>query len=86
MGTGGTKLKGGEDVPHACYKILVRENAGVPRVLAFVMPQTVKGTERPDQFLTSVDEIERETGLDFRGDPPDDDEDRLEAERAVGMW
>ena len=36
-----------------------------PSILAFIMPQTVSGTETPQQYLTSAHEIEQETGLDF---------------------
>ncbi|MEI7881374.1 MAG: hypothetical protein WCI95_10925 [bacterium] len=57
--------KGGEDVPDACFKIIVREEGGQPSVLAFIMPQSVNGTESPQQYLTSIHEIELETGLAF---------------------
>ncbi len=54
-------------VPKAFYKIMIREdkNGGAPKVLAFVIPQTVFGNEDLSQFLTSVRDIERQTGLDF---------------------
>jgi hypothetical protein len=44
------------------------------------------GREKPDAFLTTVDEIESDTRLDFLRDLPDDEEKRLEAEKATGMW
>ena len=64
---GGTtsKLRSGVSVPSAFYKIVVEAHAGTPRVFSVIMPQTVKGTESPRQFLTSVGEIEKETGLEF---------------------
>ena len=80
------RLRGGEDVPDACYKIIVREEDGQPSILAFIMPQTVRGTEPPSQFLTSVHEIERETCLDFFNRLPPAIEKRLEAKAASGMW
>jgi hypothetical protein len=43
--------------------------------LAFIMPQEVAGDEALGGFLTSVDEVERQTGLDFLADLPDDVED-----------
>jgi endonuclease G len=58
-------------IPEALYKIVIREGADpkVPDVLAFVVPQVGAGVDkgpfRPERFLTSVDEVERLTGLDF---------------------
>ena len=80
------KLPAGVDVPRAFFKILVDEVAGRPRMLAFIMPQGVKGDEKPRAFLTSVQEIEKETGLDFFSDLPKEEEQKLEAETARDMW
>jgi endonuclease G len=80
------KLKSGVEIPDACYKILVEDGDGRPRMLAFIMPQSVTGNEMPEQFLTSVDEVERETGLDFFSELPDDIENKIEAETAKRMW
>jgi endonuclease G len=74
------------DVPEACYKIMADEDNGHVRVLAFVIPQTVTGNEDAARFLTSVDEVEKKTGLDFFSELPDDVENRVEAEVASGMW
>ena len=67
---GGTtdRLASGIAVPTAFYKILLDETGGPggkSRVFSVIMPQTVKGTELPQQFLTSVREIEKETDLEF---------------------
>jgi endonuclease G, mitochondrial len=69
-GVGGVTrtLRSGIAVPAAFYKILLEDHAGAggrPRVFAVIMPQTVRGTEHPEQYLTSVKEIESETGLEF---------------------
>ena len=79
-------LKGGEDVPDACFKIICREVDGRPSVMAFIMPQSVNGNESPQQYLTSVDKIEQETGLDFFSAMPADLQQRFETEPARGMW
>ena len=55
-------------------------------MLAFIMPQTVTGTEEPGTFLTSVREIEKETGLDFFAEMPKDVQDRVEMGKARMMW
>lgn len=73
------KLRSGIAVPSAFYKILVEQTAGRPRAFAVIMPQTVKGTELPGQFLTSIREIEKETGIDFMPDLPPADAEALES-------
>jgi len=62
------RLASGIAVPSAFYKILIDEEGqagGKPRIFSVIMPQEVKGTELPQQFLTTVAEIERETHLEF---------------------
>ncbi len=67
---GGTteRLASGIAVPAAFYKILIDggEHSGRRvRVFAVIMPQDVKGTELPVQYLTSISKIEEETHLEF---------------------
>lgn len=71
--------KGGMQVafPEALYKIVVKDSADpdVPDVLAFIYPQIGPGyTAKPYRhmsYITSVDEIEELTGLDFLTVVPD---------------
>lgn len=65
------------EIPDAFYKIIVAPEA--KRVLAFIIPQTVRGDEPLDHYLTSVDSIEKRTGLDFFPELEDGEENRLEA-------
>ncbi len=58
-------LRSGIAIPSAFYKIVLEDEGGRVRLFCVVMPQGVKGTELPQQFLTSVGEVERETGLEF---------------------
>jgi len=55
------------EVPDAFFKIYVTEAAqGKPSIaLAFLIPQTVTGKEPLTQFVTNIDNIEAQTGLDF---------------------
>jgi endonuclease G len=54
------------EVPDAFYKIYAApQTEGAPRLLAFLIPQKVKGQEPLDRFVASVDEVERRTGFDF---------------------
>jgi endonuclease G len=55
-------------------------------MLAFFIGQVVKGTESPAQFLTSVDQVEKKTGLDFFRKLPDGIEEALESKAATGFW
>lgn len=80
------KLPSGVDMPTAFYRIILDEEAGQPRVLAFLVPQTVTGHEPLAQFLTSVRQIERETGLDFFAGLPQQVQDRMETTRAERLW
>jgi len=80
------KLTGGVAVPDACYKILVVEENNQPRTLAFIMPQNVSGAELPQQFLTSVAAVEKETGLNFFSALPKEIGAKMEAQTAKKMW
>jgi endonuclease G len=80
------RLRSGVAVPKACYKIIVQEENGQPRVLAFVMPQDVTGSEQLGLFLTTVRAIEDETGLDFLNELPRELQDKVESERASQIW
>ncbi|MGI9212384.1 MAG: DNA/RNA non-specific endonuclease [Methylococcaceae bacterium] len=76
------------EIPDAFYKIYAIPNSdsNKTRLLAFMMPQTVHGNEPLDQYLTTVDEIERQTGLDFFADMEDSVENRLENSVDIQGW
>ena len=76
----------GVQVPEKCFKVIVMETNGQPKVLAFIMPQSVAGNEQPARFFTSVNEIEKKTGLDFFSELPKDMQEKLEAEVSKRMW
>jgi endonuclease G len=79
-------LASGVAVPARFFKILLDEEAGQPRMLAFIMPQEVKGDEQLTVFLVSVDLVEHLTGLDFFSDLEDTLEERLESQAPTEMW
>lgn len=81
-------LRPGIEVPNAFYCIVVdvEEVTGKPRAIAFVMDHVDEAETDLSQFLTSVDEIERRTALDFFKELPDVVEDELEAEVAAELW
>jgi endonuclease G len=64
---GGTThtLRTGIAIPAAFYKIILEDHAQTPTAFAVIMPQTVKGTELPAQYVTSIENIEHQTALEF---------------------
>lgn len=72
------------EIPDAFYKIYAAPEA--KKMLAFVMPQNLHGDEPLEHFLTSVDSIERLTGLDFFRQLEDAEERRLEAAIEPDAW
>jgi endonuclease G len=76
------------EIPDAFYKMYITEaKPDQPsKVLAFLVPQTVKGHEPLAQFVTSIDNIEAQTGLDFFSDLDDVIETRLEASVEPQAW
>ncbi len=78
----------GIDIPVAFYKIIVRPHKYLDktRILAFIMPQKVKGNESLMDFVVSVDEVEYRTGIDFFWRLPDDIEEHLEKIKKPRYW
>ena len=66
-------------VPDAFFKVILIDDARKSYALGFLFEN--KAGERPlKEYLVSVDEIERITGMDFFSILPDEVENRLEAE------
>ncbi len=74
------------EVPDAFFKIIIDEEEQGIKALAFLIPQTVTGKEPVEHFLTSIDEIEKLTGLDFFWPLSDHLEDKLESSTASRLW
>lgn len=76
------------DIPKAFYKIYVtQESDSKPAfALAFVVPQTVTGKEPLTQFITTIDTVEAQTGLDFLSDFEDKTEKHLEGTIETAPW
>ena len=79
-------------IPDALFKIVVKDSdiEGIPDVLAFIYPQVGPGyTLKPyrhERYLTSVDEIEELTRLDFLTSLPNAIEKSVEKKVACGLW
>lgn len=74
------------EIPDAFYKLYVMQNGGKTFLLAFLIPQTVKGNEPLDRYLVTVDKIEELTGLDFFYELEDNEENALEAALNPEPW
>lgn len=80
-------LKHGIEVPDEFYKIVIDEvNDGGIRALAFIFPQEVGADDPLEGFLTSIDNIESKTKLDFLSNLKDSVEDDLEKNQAIELW
>ncbi|MBT9096947.1 DNA/RNA non-specific endonuclease [Methylovulum psychrotolerans] len=76
------------EIPDAFFKLYISaaKPPEKPRVLAFLVPQTVQGHEPLAQFVTTIDAIEAQTGLDFFADLDDTVENALEASQDGQPW
>lgn len=84
-----TKLESSDyvEIPDAFYKIFVGLNDNQePKMLAVVIPQTVKGYEPFSKFVVSVDKVEELTGFDFFSDLNDNLESKLESSKDMKSW
>jgi endonuclease G len=74
-------------VPTHFFKIVVdAHDPGNPQALAFKLPNQSLTGRKLNEFLTSVDEIERLTGLDFLSALPAATQVRVESQTATSLW
>lgn len=75
-------------IPQAFYKILMHPgtDAMPAKSLAFIFPQNAKPNASLMQFVTSIDDIEQQTGIDFFHQLADDLENALEAGTTPDLW
>jgi endonuclease G len=73
-------MRSGVEIPDAFFRIFLDSDArGEYRMLAFLVPQDVRGDEPLDRFVTSVADIEAHSGFDFFSGLDDDVEARVES-------
>ncbi|CCN37156.1 putative DNA/RNA endonuclease G, NUC1 [Vibrio nigripulchritudo SO65] len=82
---GGESIIGdGVIIPSAFYKVILDPNHD--EAIAFIVPhQEVTGAEL-ESFITTIDEVESQTGLDFFSTTPDTIEDSMESLEWTQMW
>ena len=80
------RLRGRASIPDACFLIVLDEKEGRLRAEAFLIPQDTPADAAPDAYLTTIDEIERRTGLDLLPELPTATQTQLESTRASRTW
>lgn len=72
-------------VPNQFYKVLIDNNSGKTKMIAFLMPH--KNSKKPlYEFVVSVDDVEAVTGIDFFPELDDAIEHKLEASSSYKGW
>lgn len=79
-------VNGGVTVPTHVFKIMLIKRDGRPLVQAFLFPNGALGKSKVESFLTSVDDIESVTKLDFFPAMPKRTQTRLERARPTSLW
>lgn len=75
----------GIEVPESFYKIVIRETQP-PQALAIIMGQDVQDEHPVSDFVTTVDNVETLTGIDFFTELPDTIEDAMESSPPSAAW
>ncbi|PRX56346.1 DNA/RNA non-specific endonuclease [Flagellimonas meridianipacifica] len=73
------------DVPRYFYKIIYRETADGVEIISFVMPNQESDLPLQD-FVVTLDEIERQTNIDFFYEQPKDWQNQLESRVELSNW
>lgn len=87
----GEKVKGEMliAIPDRLFKIVIKESGdGSIDTLAFIYPQDAPRGAPYDHkpYMTSIDFIEKKTGLDFLTTLPDATEKRIEGQKTEELW
>ncbi len=72
-------------IPEQFYKIIMDKSGDEHKAIAFLMPNA-HCAYPVSAYVTSIDEVEKLTGLDFFSSLSDDEESRLEAMHSVDGW
>lgn len=72
-------------IPNRFYKIILDNNTGNTKVIAFLLPH--RDSHKPlYEFVVSVDSIEKITGIDFFSELDDSVENSIEASSSYKAW
>lgn len=71
-------------VPEAFFKVVLCLN-GSPKAIGFIIRNN-EGKKKRDQYINTVDDVERITGIDFFPALPDEIENEVEAHANIEDW
>ena len=71
-------------VPEAFFKVILCLQ-GTPKAIGYIVRNN-EGKKKRDQFINTVDDVERITGLDFYPALPDSIENKVEAFSDMKDW
>ncbi|RIW14944.1 DNA/RNA non-specific endonuclease [Vibrio harveyi] len=83
QGNEGT-IGNGVVLPSAFYKVIL--DPSFDEAIAFIVPHRDVSSSELANFITTIDEVERQTGLDFFAQTPDSIEDNMESVKWEEMW
>ncbi|EKD4047567.1 DNA/RNA non-specific endonuclease [Vibrio parahaemolyticus] len=83
QGNEGT-IGNGVVIPSAFYKVIL--DPSFDEAIAFIVPHRDVSSSELTNFITTIDEVERQTGLDFFAQTPDSIEDNMESVKWEEMW
>lgn len=86
FGSQPARLRRSVGVPEAFFLIVIDEQDGQLRTLALLVPQEAPASAPPERYLTTIEEIQRRTGLDFLPELDDESERQVEHARAARLW
>ena len=72
-------------VPEAFFKVILSTRNGHPKAIGFIF-KNLSGNHPLKNYVNSVDEVERITGIDFFPTLPDDVEKKVEAMQDLNLW
>ncbi|WP_062056702.1 DNA/RNA non-specific endonuclease [Aquimarina longa] len=72
-------------VPEYFYKIIFNNSSGKPKIIAFLMPHK-DSRKSLKEFVVSVDEVEKLTGIDFFPTLDDAIENQIESSITIKDW
>jgi len=73
------------DVPDAFFKIIARKKGDKIFTLSFLIPNKPQYTSMKN-FVVSIDEIEKETGIDFFAELPKNKQEAFEGDKNTTGW
>jgi endonuclease G len=80
------ELPSGVPIPESFFKIVLDEQHGTLRILAFIFSQNSNNKTAVSDGLCCVDDIEAATGLDFFPDLPPEIQEQLESIVPKSLW